>query len=71
VRRKGKHTYEEMREGNLRGGGSKGRVIVVMLRAILLRLAVNQSSHDGAVRSFTQSVSQPVCQLPAQPAKPK
>lgn len=60
---------KEMREGNLRGGGSKGRVIVVVVRAILSRLAVNQSSH-GSVRSFavSQSVSQSANRQPSQPS---
>lgn len=60
-----------MREGNLRGGGSKGRVIVVVVWAIFSRLAVNQSSHGGAVRSFavSQSVSQSANRQPNQPSR--
>lgn len=53
----------------VRDGGSKGRIIVVVLRAILLRLAVNQRAHAVVpfVPSFSQLVSQSANHQPNQP----
>lgn len=65
--RKGRHTCEEVREGNLRDGEPKGCIIVVVVRATLLRLAVNQVSHGGALRSVSQSVSQSANYQPSEP----